>query len=106
MKTSRTSGLTMLSQSDYDVAALAAGFQSAFKNQQSKMKITRCAMKNLAILFTAWLALAAAAVAQEMPKPGPEHKKLDMFAGSWTLAGNMKSSPMGPGGDMSENEKC
>jgi hypothetical protein len=59
------------------------------------------------ILFTAWLALAAASIAQmDMPKPGPEHKKLDMFAGSWTLAGNIKPGPMGPGGDMSENEKC
>jgi Protein of unknown function (DUF1579) len=59
------------------------------------------------ILLTAWLALAAASVAQmEMPKPGPEHKKLDMFAGSWTLAGNIKPGHMGPGGDMTENEKC
>jgi len=64
-------------------------------------------MKRAGMLFTAWLVLATAAIAQmEMPKPGPEHKKLDMFAGSWMLDGDMKASAMGPGGKMTENEKC
>ncbi len=64
-------------------------------------------MKNIAMISAAWLALAVAALAQmDMPKPGPEHKKLDMFAGTWTLDGDMKPSPMGPGGKMTENEKC
>lgn len=59
------------------------------------------------MILAAWLVLAAAAVAQmEMPKPGPEHKKLDLFAGSWTLDGDMKPGPMGPGGKMTESEKC
>jgi hypothetical protein len=59
------------------------------------------------MIFAAWLVLAAAAVAQmEMPKPAPELKKLDMFAGAWTLDGDMKPSAMGPGGKMTENEKC
>jgi hypothetical protein len=54
-----------------------------------------------------WLVLAGVAVAQmELPKPGPELKKLDMFAGSWTLDGDMKPGPMGPGGKMTESEKC
>jgi hypothetical protein len=53
------------------------------------------------------LGIAVAARAQmEMPKPGPEHKKLDVFAGVWTLDGDMKASPMGPGGKVAENEKC
>src|ERR1035441_9102104 len=48
-------------------------------------------MKTIAIICAGWLVLAVAAAAQtEMPKPGPEHKKLDMFAGSWTLEGDMK----------------
>jgi uncharacterized protein DUF1579 len=64
-------------------------------------------MKNLGTIFTAWLVLTAAALAQmEMPKPGPEVKKLDMFAGSWTLDGEMKATSMGPGGKMTETEKC
>lgn len=64
-------------------------------------------MKRAGMIIAAMLVLAAVAVAQmEMPKPGPEHKKLDMFAGSWTLDGDMKTSSMGPGGKMTENEKC
>ena len=64
-------------------------------------------MKNVGTIFAAWLVLAAAALAQmEMPKPGPEHKKLDMFAGAWMLEGDMKPGPMGPGGKMTEYERC
>jgi hypothetical protein len=64
-------------------------------------------MKRAAIILFAWLALAASALAQmEMPKPGPEHKKLDVLAGSWTIDGDVKPNPMGPGGKMTETEKC
>jgi len=64
-------------------------------------------MKNLGTVVAAWLILAASALAQmEMPKPGPEVKKLDMFVGSWTLDGDMKATSMGPGGKMTETEKC
>ena len=63
-------------------------------------------MKTL-LTFAVWLLLVAAAAAQmDMPKPGPEHKKLDYFAGSWTLDGDMKASPMGPAGKITEKEKC
>ena len=64
-------------------------------------------MKRLAMVLAAILVVAATAAAQmEMPKPGPEHKKLDVFVGSWTLEGDMKPGPMGPGGKMTETEKC
>ena len=64
-------------------------------------------MKTITIISTAWLVLAASALAQtEPPKPGPEHKKLDVFTGSWTLEGDMKPGAMGPGGSMTEYEKC
>jgi len=64
-------------------------------------------MKTTALISAVWLFLALTAVAQmEMPKPGPEHKKLAVLAGSWTLDGDMKPSPMGPGGKMTEIEKC
>ena len=33
-----------------------------------------------------------------MPKPGPELKKLDYFAGAWKTSANLKPSPYGPGG--------
>ncbi len=64
-------------------------------------------MKRLAMILAAALVLATAAAAQMPPsKPGPELKKLDIFAGSWVLDGTMKPSAMGPGGTMTENEKC
>jgi hypothetical protein len=63
-------------------------------------------MKTLGTFLVVWV-LAASALAQtEMPKPGPEHKKLDMFSGSWTVDGDMKPGAMGPGGTVSETEKC
>ncbi|HTW60003.1 MAG TPA: DUF1579 family protein [Terriglobales bacterium] len=64
-------------------------------------------MKTTAMLLATWMICAATSLAQtDAPKPGPEHKKLDMFAGSWTLEGDMKASPMNPAGKMTENEKC
>ena len=64
-------------------------------------------MKRAGIILAAWLVVSAAAMAQtEAPKPSPEHKKLDVLAGSWTVEGDVKPSPMGPGGKMTEVEKC
>jgi len=44
--------------------------------------------------------------AMEMPKPGPEHKKLGYFVGTWNLTGEMKPGPMGPGGKMTGTSNC
>ena len=64
-------------------------------------------MRRAGMILTAVLVFAAAAVAQmQPPKPGPEVKKLDVFVGTWTLSGDMKPGMMGPGGSMTENEKC
>jgi len=64
-------------------------------------------MKKTVMILMAGLVLVATAVAQETaPKPAPEIKKLDMLAGSWVLEGDMKPSAMGPGGKVSETEKC
>lgn len=41
---------------------------------------------------------AAAAVAQMAPTPGPELKKLDYFAGTWTAEGTISPGPWGAGG--------
>jgi hypothetical protein len=61
-------------------------------------------MKRLSMTLafpTLMLAAAASLWAQApAPKPGPELKKLDYFAGSWNLAGDTKPGPMGPGGKM------
>lgn len=64
-------------------------------------------MRRAGIILAAALFFAAMAPAQEsMPKPTPEHKKLDMLAGSWLLEGDVKPNPMGPGGKLTENETC
>jgi hypothetical protein len=79
------------------------------KQEERKMLRTNSKeipMKRPGMILTALLMLAMTAVAQAPPKPGPELKKLDMFVGTWTLDGAMKASAMGPGGTMTENEKC
>jgi len=64
-------------------------------------------MKSIATISALSLLLAVASYAQMgPPTPAPETKKLDIFAGSWTLEGDMKPGPMGPGGNMMEREKC
>ena len=52
------------------------------------------------------LQIAAAAQAPQAPKPGPEHQRLGYFVGKWTGEGEMKASPMGPGGKMTSNDTC
>ena len=65
-------------------------------------------MKRLAmtvVFLTLLAAIALSAQAQmQMPKPSPELKKLDYFTGSWTMEGDMKPGPMGPGGKWSGTE--
>jgi len=64
-------------------------------------------MKVVASLLAASIILTAVAVAQmEAPKPGPEVKKLEALAGSWSLDANMKASSMGPGGTVLQKIKC
>ena len=40
------------------------------------------------------------------PKPGPEHQKLAYFVGKWASEGEMKPSPLGPGGKFTSTETC
>lgn len=51
-----------------------------------------------ALTLAAALSLAGAAVAQEMPmpKPGPEHKVLEMDAGTWDATIEMTTAPGAP----------
>lgn len=39
-------------------------------------------------------------------KPGPEVQKMSAFIGKWTSTGDMKSSPMGPGGKITGADDC
>ncbi|MGA8432739.1 MAG: DUF1579 family protein [Candidatus Sulfotelmatobacter sp.] len=64
-------------------------------------------MKRITMFVAGCLLCATAALAQmEAPKPGPELKKLDVLTGSWTMDGDMKPGPMGPGGKITEHDKC
>jgi Protein of unknown function (DUF1579) len=57
-------------------------------------------MKRISIIvpLTILFAMALAQAQMPMPKPGPELKKLEYFAGNWSVDGDMKPGPMGPGG--------
>src|SRR5208283_2062405 len=61
-------------------------------------------MRRMIAVFAAamfLLPLIVQAQAPQMPKPGPELKKLDYFMGTWKMDGDMKPSPYGPGGKFS-----
>jgi hypothetical protein len=49
---------------------------------------------------------ALALAAPEAPKPGPETKKLEVFAGKWKGESEMKPGPWGPGGKMTSESEC
>jgi hypothetical protein len=51
----------------------------------------------VAFIFIHASALWAGESASSQPKPNPELKKQDFFVGNWTLAGETKPSPVGPG---------
>lgn len=61
-------------------------------------------MTRRAAILTCVTLLAAIALSAEVPtetpKPAPELKRLDYFAGAWTTEGEIKPGPMGPGGQF------
>ena len=56
------------------------------------------------------IALATMVVAAQQPaqapKPGPEQKRIEYFAGNWSFEGEAKQSPLGPAGKISSTESC
>jgi hypothetical protein len=50
------------------------------------------------VLLVAMLFIVVATSLAQMPPPAPELKKLDYFAGTWTMDGDVKPGPMGAGG--------
>ena len=64
----------------------------------------RCAV-SVSIVILVFKGLVAQAQ-EKMPAPGPEHKRLNVFAGKWTSEGEMKPSPFGPGGKFSGTSHC
>lgn len=52
------------------------------------------------------VAISGLALAQEAPKPGPEHKRLGFWVGNWTNEGVVKENPVMPAGPMKSTERC
>jgi hypothetical protein len=64
-------------------------------------------MREILIAALATGVLASGVVAQASPrKPGAEQKRIGFFAGRWTYEGEIKPSPMGPGGKVKSSEAC
>jgi hypothetical protein len=63
-------------------------------------------MTRTLLFLTLGIFCAAASMAQQAPKPGPELKKLDLLNGNWIIDADLKAGSMGPGGKITESEKC
>jgi hypothetical protein len=59
-----------------------------------------------AVFISAGFGAALALASPEAPKPGPETKKLEVFAGKWKGESDMKPGPWGPGGKMTSESEC
>ena len=61
----------------------------------------------LLVILVAWVGVTGVLTAQEgPPKPGPEHKRIEYFKGTWNFTGEAKASPMGPAGAVTFKEVC
>jgi hypothetical protein len=59
------------------------------------------------VVAGAALAVAgSAALAQEAPKPGPEHKKLEYYTGKWSSESEVKANPFMPAGKYTSSDSC
>ena len=47
-----------------------------------------------------------AASAEDAPKPGPEHKKLEYYTGKWSSESEVKANPIMPSGKYSTKDDC
>ena len=58
------------------------------------------------LLICGFTALALAQAPPEPPKPGPEHKKLEYFLGTWKTEGEVKANPYMPAGKSVGTQTC
>jgi Protein of unknown function (DUF1579) len=78
-------------------------FRPKIIQENPTMKRIPATMLLSVLCVSVWL-FCAKSFAQ-MPSPAPELKKLDFLVGTWNDQGDMKASPMGPGGKMTMTEK-
>jgi hypothetical protein len=87
----------------------ARSFPTVSDPQQNHNFISRrLVMKRITILlFLSVFSFSTAMQAQApAPKPDPEMKKLSVFVGHWTLDGEYKPGPLGPGGKYTGEMAC
>jgi hypothetical protein len=71
------------------------------------MRLFKPAILVASVLLTAAMSLQAEEKKMEMPKPGPEVKKLGYFVGTWKSEGDLKENSFGmPSGKFSSTDKC
>ena len=58
----------------------------------------------LAVLLAVGLVMAQGPA--KAPKPGPDHKRMGYFVGTWTGEAESKASPFGPAGKSSSTQTC
>jgi hypothetical protein len=62
----------------------------------------RVAMASALVVFFSFVAQAQTTP----PAPGPEHKRLSVFAGTWTGTGKAETTPIGQGGTIAGTMTC
>src|SRR5215813_11663333 len=63
-------------------------------------------MKRVSVVLLFSMLLTTVVAFAQMPgPPAPELKKLDYFVGNWTMDGDVKPGPMGPGGKNTGTSK-
>ncbi len=61
---------------------------------------------SLAAVLLAVVAAPPAGAQAPATTPGPEHERLAYFVGEWTMEGEAKDGPLGPGGPLRTTESC
>jgi uncharacterized protein DUF1579 len=72
-------------------------------SQEEKMRIRSSAAF---ILISGFTAISLAQAPPESPKPGPEHKKLEYFVGTWKVETEVKPNPYMPAGKSRITSTC
>lgn len=63
-------------------------------------------MKNIIALCLTLVLGTVVAAQPPQEKPGPEHKNLERFVGTWKMDAKISPGPFGPGGPMTATETC
>jgi hypothetical protein len=60
----------------------------------------------LVAALAAWVGATGMSAQEGQPKPGPEHKRLEYFVGTWNFVGDFKGKPPGPVGPTAAKQVC